>query len=128
MNHFIISIGKQLKGLYVVGGMVIINFILNIFLIPKYGLVGASVATVITEFSALIMWINFTKGFLRDFPLLSLLKIIALNVIGIVFIRLMVEEYFFFSIIGFLIIQFLFILAFKIFSREEISEFKVSLR
>ena len=128
MNHFIISIGKQLKGLYVVGGMVIINFILNIFLIPKYGLVGASLATVITEFSALIMWINFTKGFLKDFPLLSLLKIIILNVIGIVFIRLTVEEYFYFSIIGFLIIQFLLILAFKIFSREEISEFKVSLR
>ena len=128
MNHFIISIGKQLKGLYVVGGMVIINFILNIFLIPKYGLVGASLATVVTEFFALIMWINFTKGFLRDFPLLSLLKIIILNVIGIVFIILMVEEYFFFSIIGFLIIQFLFILAFKIFSWEEISEFKVSLR
>jgi len=128
MNHFIISIGKQLKGLYVVGVMVIINFILNIFLIPKYGLVGASVATVVTEFSALILWINFTKGFLRDFPLLSLLKIIALNVIGIIFIGLMVEKYFFLSIIGFLIIQFLFILAFKIFSREEISEFKVSLR
>ncbi|NVM04906.1 MAG: flippase, partial [Candidatus Helarchaeota archaeon] len=127
MNHFIISIRKQLKGLYVVLTMVIINFILNIFLIPKYGLVGASIATVITEFSALIMWISFTRDYLKSFPFLSFFKIILINIIGIVFIRLMIYDLIP-EIVGFLIIQILLIIIFKVFSKEELYEFKVSVR
>ncbi|MFC1562508.1 flippase [candidate division KSB1 bacterium] len=126
MNHFIISIGKQIKALYVVCTMLIINITLNIFLIPEYGLTGASIATVITEFSALILWINFTKEHLRYFHSLSFYKIIIINFTSFVYIYLTINKYFFLGISGFLFIQFLLLYIFKVFTKKELSEFKIS--
>ena len=126
MYHFIISIGKQAKGFYVVVEMVIVNIILNIFLIPEYGLVGASIATVITEFTALILWINFTKEYLKNFHFLSFSKIIIINIISFAYIYLTIFKFFFLGLAGFLIIQILLIYIFQIFPKKELSEFKIS--
>ncbi len=126
MYHFIISIGKQAKGFYVVVEMVIVNIILNIFLIPEYGLVGASIATVITEFTALILWINFTKEYLKNFHFLSFSKIIIINIISFAYIYLTISKSFFAGLAGFLIIQFFLIYIFQVFPKKELSEFKVS--
>ena len=128
MYHLIIAVGKQGRGIIVVAQMVIVNFLLNIFLIPKYGLVGASISTVITEFSALLLWIVFTKKYLRNFQYVSCFNIILINIICIIYLRLTIDSYFIAGIAGFFIIQILLIKLFKIFTKEELNEFKTAVR
>ncbi len=128
MTHLVISIGKQYKGLYVVIGMVIINIIFNIFLIPRYGLVGASISTVFTEFFATIFWIIFTKNYLKNFPFLTLFKIILINIICIIFMKFILYEYLILKIFGFLVIQMFLLIMFRVFSKEDISEFRTSIK
>jgi O-antigen/teichoic acid export membrane protein len=128
MFHLVISIGKQYKGLYVVIGMVIINIIFNIFLIPRYGLVGASISTVFTEFFATIFWIIFTKNYLKNFPFLTFFKIILINIICIIFMKFILYEYLILKIFGFLVIQMFLLIMFRVFSKEEISEFRTSIK
>ena len=126
MFHFITAVGKQKKGLYVVGVMLIINFILNLFLIPLYGIEGASLATVITEFSALILWIWFTKDYLKSLRLSSYIKIIVLNVFTFLLLKILIPFSPLFSIIVFCIIQIFSLLLLKVITKEELYSFKTS--
>jgi O-antigen/teichoic acid export membrane protein len=58
-GSFFISINKQKYYMFFTGTGAVINILLNIILIPKYSYIGASIATVLTELSTLIM--NFYK-------------------------------------------------------------------
>ena len=54
LSNDIAGRGKPLLNTYVIGASVIINIILNILWIPKYGITGAAWATAISYFSMLI--------------------------------------------------------------------------
>ncbi len=47
-NYILISTGKQKLNLAFIGSASVMNIILNLFLIPKYGILGASFATVVS--------------------------------------------------------------------------------
>jgi len=49
------SLNKQILTTRIAGICVILNIILNLILIPKYSLIGASIATVLTEFLSLLL-------------------------------------------------------------------------
>ena len=127
MYHFIIAVGKQKRGLYVVGVMAVMNFVLNLFLIPLYGIEGASIATVITELSALILWICFTKDYFKSLRLSSYIKIIVLNVFTFLILKIIIPVSPLFSIIVFCIIQIFSLLLLKVITKEELYSFKTSI-
>ncbi len=49
---------------------VIVNITLNILLIPRYGILGAAIATVITEFLTTVLWFKYTAH--QELPLTSI--------------------------------------------------------
>lgn len=73
--NIFLSIGKELYKLYSVIIGAVINFILNSILIPKYGSIGASIATVVAEFSVMVV------------QLFLLMKFMSLKRIGKTFVQ-----------------------------------------
>ncbi|MDD3245965.1 MAG: flippase [Methanosarcina sp.] len=72
-SNFFVSINKQKFVMFFTGVGVIINVLLNLILIPKYGYGGASIATVLTELSTLII------TFYRMPPVINRKKLINQN-------------------------------------------------
>lgn len=72
-GYTLISINKQGSRLFGQGTAALINILLNLILIPKYGIVGAASATLITEIIFLIIYksfitkYGFTLGFVFKF-------------------------------------------------------------
>ena len=54
-GRLIESLNKQIIGTKIAGSCAILNIILNLLLIPRYSFIGASVATVITGFTVLVV-------------------------------------------------------------------------
>jgi O-antigen/teichoic acid export membrane protein len=57
----LIAVDKQNKMAVIAGCGVLINIVLNLFLIPEYSLVGASIATIITETFILVMYLYYAS-------------------------------------------------------------------
>ncbi|MFA5947947.1 MAG: flippase [Candidatus Gracilibacteria bacterium] len=64
----LIALNKQTKLLYINGGCVIFNIILNLILIPKFGFRGAAFSSVLSEFFILTFTYLYAKKYL-DFSL-----------------------------------------------------------
>jgi len=62
-NQALIVFNQQTKFFWISLSGAIINIILNLLLIPKYSLYGAAMATVITAFVVLLIYIRFTLRF-----------------------------------------------------------------
>ena len=54
-NFFLTATGRQIKNTISISVSLIINIVLDILLIPNYGFIGASIATLISYFSILIV-------------------------------------------------------------------------
>ncbi len=78
-------INKQITITYITGFCVVLNILLNLILIPRYSLVGASVATVATELFSLIaryIWcVKIGYGLSRRKSYVTLAKILVSSVI-----------------------------------------------
>ncbi|MDZ4876218.1 MAG: hypothetical protein CLLPBCKN_005638 [Chroococcidiopsis cubana SAG 39.79] len=75
-SGFLLLEGKQIFSLYLSASGAVLNVVLNLFLIPKYGAMGATIATLITYFLvivAIIFFVNelkiISKILLRSFNL-----------------------------------------------------------
>ena len=74
-SYFSLSIGKPMINFYIGGISFLLNFIFNIFMIPKYGITGAALtSTIAYSFSALlhlILIIIHSRSDLRDFIIIK---------------------------------------------------------
>ena len=91
------SINKQSSRVLSQGIAVLINIILNLIFIPKYGFIGAAIATVITEIAFFIIYMHFitkyglgvklTRIFVKPI-IATAIMIFALSFIGNLFISI----------------------------------------
>ena len=79
MGYLLNSINKQKWFMYSTGACVILNIILNIILIPKFGYLGAGAATVATQFANFIILYRLTS---KESYKLNLSKLIYKPIIG----------------------------------------------
>ncbi len=77
--NIFLSINKEIYKLYSTIAGAVINFALNSILIPKYGVIGASVATVISEGTVTIVQLVLLKKFLKIKPILFKFLIYLFN-------------------------------------------------
>lgn len=76
---------KQNKGTIAVFAGAISNFVLNLFLIPRFYAVGATIATIIGETMVTILHLYFVKGFLNiKFVFSSIIKYCSISFIMLV--------------------------------------------
>ncbi len=64
--QIMVPMGREKNVLISVVAGAVIDFILNLFWIPRYGAAGAALATTITEFSVLIIQIIMLRGILKS--------------------------------------------------------------
>lgn len=102
----------------------IINIILNLIIIPKYGYIGASVITVLTELLAFILGLKAVSAMNYGFMPISpkiLTKIFIASMIMSIFIILFVKWNLIFLILMSTLIYFLTLLILKGFDNEDIN-------
>lgn len=76
-NFILIALNKQAKLLYINGGVVIIDIILNLIFIPKYGFQGACVTAVFSELFILVASMATSRHYLKfSINFMNLFKII----------------------------------------------------
>lgn len=64
--QILVPLGKEKLVLYSVFVGVVINLILNIFLIPKYSYVGTAISNLIAEIGVLVVQIYFVRDMIKD--------------------------------------------------------------
>jgi O-antigen/teichoic acid export membrane protein len=74
----LIPSAREKKYLYAVGAGAVVNVILNLFLIPRYGAIAAAFTTAISQ--AVVAFMNYY--FSRDLPRPSLMKALRLSIAG----------------------------------------------
>lgn len=77
--NIFISINKEIYKLYSTIAGAVINFVLNSILIPKYGVIGASIATVISEGTVTLVQLVLLRRFLKIKPVFFKFLIYLLN-------------------------------------------------
>lgn len=60
-NQYLVAANREVKLTISIGVSVIVNFVLNLFLIPIYGALGAAIATLASEFVKLIILAYMTR-------------------------------------------------------------------
>jgi O-antigen/teichoic acid export membrane protein len=78
LNNMILSgIGKPKLPAKIIGISAVANIIINLILIPKYGIIGAALGTSISYVVAFVMTIKHMKQILKlKFPIIALIKVI----------------------------------------------------
>lgn len=77
--NIFLSINKEIYKLYSTIAGAVINFVLNSIFIPKYGVIGASVATVISEGTVTLVQLVLLRRFLKIKPVFFKFLIYLLN-------------------------------------------------
>jgi O-antigen/teichoic acid export membrane protein len=121
----LVAANEQNKSATVAGIGALINIVLNVVLIPTYSLVGSSVATIITEFFILLVYILLTFKIGLKIPLAKIFvkPVIASSVMAI-FIYFFRDINLYLLICLSILIYFGVFLLIKGFSKEEISLLK----
>jgi O-antigen/teichoic acid export membrane protein len=116
------AIDKQSIALKINFLCMVLNIVLNFILIPKYSLLGASIATVITSLLALILCHYFLSKFLyKTLDYKYIIKPVVAGMIMGIFILSFVEINIF-LLVGISIIIYLgFLILFKTFSKEDLT-------
>lgn len=65
-NQILIPKNREKYFMYAVIVGAILNFVLNLFLIPKYDIIGASIATLLAEFSQMTVQYYFSRKYLKN--------------------------------------------------------------
>jgi O-antigen/teichoic acid export membrane protein len=116
----LIAVDKQNKMAIIAGCGVLINIVLNLFLIPEYSLVGASIATIITETFILVMYLYHASVNNLKIPLSKIFfkPVIACGVMAF-FIYYFNDLNLFLLIIFSVLIYFFILFLLKDFSKED---------
>lgn len=85
-NFLLLPHGKEKQRAVSVNIGLVVNLILNVLLIPKYGAVGATIATVFTELSVTICLFIFSRNYLKSsFANFAPLKKLCLTILTMFF-------------------------------------------
>lgn len=124
----LVAVNEQNKLATVAGIGALLNIVLNVILIPKYSLVGSSVATIITEFFILLIYISLTFKIGLKIPIIKIFfkPVIAVSVMAI-FIYVFNVMNLYLLICCSVLIYFGVFLIIKGFSKEELSLLKNSM-
>lgn len=124
-SYILIATDKQKQMTYIVIATALLNIILNLFLIPSYSYVGSGIATLITEFFLLTIYLymNIRDSFTPDIKKFLLQPIIASSIMAI-FLWQFHEIQLFLKIILAVIIYFVILFLTKGFSKDDILLFK----
>ncbi len=123
LYHAMIASNQQAKTLWITLSGAIINVVLNLFLIPKYSLYGAAVATAITYFLMLLLLIIFIKKFtVIRFPVIKISLTFLTSAIASVLMYFVIKQPLIYNINIFLLVfigaliyfMFFFILKFSV--------------
>ncbi len=121
------SSNKQIIATKITGICMVENIVLNLMVIPKFSYVGASVTTVITEFSALILCIMASSkircGISKNIILNTIKVIVSSLLMGIFIIQLKDVNLIFLVILS-TAFYFIILYLFKVFENEDITLFK----
>jgi O-antigen/teichoic acid export membrane protein len=87
LGLFVVSTNNEKQGMLNTGSCAILNIVLNFILIPYYGLVGAAIATIITEFFLVFMNYRVLCKVFKDFNILKNIykPVLASIVMSIIF-------------------------------------------
>jgi len=81
------GVGKPMITTKAIGVMALLNVILNLILIPQYGITGAAIATLISQFVGLLILLYLTGKFVKfTVPVSSILKTIDAGLLALLFI------------------------------------------
>ncbi len=126
------SINKQAIVTKIAGSCVAVNVILNLILIPKHSLAGASIATVITELLSLICHVAYTErmGYLTfNGRFVSIVVKLLIANIALGFIVFYLRNLTLLAIIPLAVLLYLLILwTIKVMTTEDINLFKIILQ
>lgn len=92
-NQILLPLNKEKYFMYAVTVGAIINLILNVFLIPIYGISGAAIATLVAEFGQMSIQWKFSKDYLREnISINTILNIIFSVTISSIFLYLLLDS------------------------------------
>ena len=121
------SMNKQVLTTVITGVCLIINVVFNLALIPRYGLIGASTTTVITEAVSLILCLVFAAGMKRGFSgkdIKYLAKVIVASILMGIYILLVHELNLILIIVSSVLLYFILLYAIKGIEKEDIALIK----
>ena len=108
-NQILLPLNKEKYFMYAVTVGAIINLILNVFLIPTYGISGAAIATLVAEFGQMSIQWKFSKDYLREnISINTILNIIFSVTISSIFLYLLLDSLNYSSFINLVISSVLF--------------------
>ena len=125
----LISANKQNKLVIITGGGALLNIVLNLFLIPEFSLVGASIATIITEIFILFMYLYLASVNNLKIPIIKIIfkPLIACSAM-IFFIYYFSNLNLYLIVFISIIVYFLIFYILKGFSKDEITLMKKLIR
>ena len=92
-NQILLPLNKEKYFMYAVTVGAIINLILNVFLIPIYGISGAAIATLVAEFGQMSIQWKFSKDYLREnISINTILNIISSVTISSILLYLLLDS------------------------------------
>ncbi|WP_047999274.1 flippase [Lactiplantibacillus herbarum] len=108
-NQVLIPLGRDKAFLYAVSTGAVLNLILNIFVLPKYGANGAAVDTLLAEFLQMAIQAMFCRKIIKNnFKLKSFLQFIGATVIASVAIIVIKALFDFSPVVGIIILSIVF--------------------
>lgn len=106
LANIVAGAGRARVGLYVTGGLVLLSYLLGLWLIPRYQLIGAALQTTITSLVGLAVLSAYTFRVWRiPLPIRSTLNIIIATIIAVT------PTYFWAAQQGLLLVQYVILLA-----------------
>lgn len=87
LNNIVIAMNKEKIIPYIAGAMAVLNVIMNLLIIPKYGYLGASVTTFITQFMEIACFYYYANNNLLKISIgRPILKIVFINMLLLIVI------------------------------------------
>lgn len=92
-SAILVAAGEQKKNFFVILSGIIVNIILNIILMPKYGVYAVSINTVVSSAAAFFLAVLFTKNYTPVKPFsVNLLRILSAAVFSGMIMFIVVEQ------------------------------------
>lgn len=84
-NQILIPQNKESRFTQAVVSGAILDFVLNLYLIPKYGFVGAAISTLIAEFTQMLLQLHFAKKIVsRIAETKEIIKIVVASIVAMI--------------------------------------------
>lgn len=116
-NQILLPFNKEKYFMYAVTSGAIVNLILNLILIPKYGIVGASIATLVAEFCQMTVQVCYSKKYLiGNIAYASIAKIVFSTVFSsiVLYITIKIDIYKYSVVTNFILMGIIFFIMYLI--------------